>query len=252
MRLHDKIAIITGGSRGIGRAVAVAFTREGAKVAVVGVSDQHALAEVAQEIATMGKTGQEALALRADVSQQAEVERLVQQVLERWGRIDILVNNAGVIHPSKLEEISAAQWSATLAVHLTGTFLCTQAVLPVMKAQGEGKIINVAAPSALRGSFGVADYAAAKGGIIAFTRNAASELKAHNIQVNCISPVAETRMTEALFAFRRQHLSEPIATFGQAKRAEPEAVAPAFVFFACADSDYITGQVLAVDGGLTA
>lgn len=252
MRLADKVAIITGGSRGIGRAVAVAFAREGAKVAVVGVSDQHALTEVAHEIATTEKTGQEALALRADVSQQAEVEHLVQQVLERWGRIDILVNNAGVIHPCKLEEISAAQWSTTLAVHLTGTFLCTQVVLPVMKAHGGGKIINVAAPSALRGSFGVADYAAAKGGIIAFTRNAASELKAHNIQVNCISPVAETRMTEALFAFRRQHLSEPIATFGQAKRAEPEAVAPAFVFFACADSDYITGQVLAVDGGLTA
>jgi NAD(P)-dependent dehydrogenase (short-subunit alcohol dehydrogenase family) len=252
MRLHDKVAIITGGSRGIGRAVAVAFVREGAKVAIAGVSDQQALAEVAREIVTMGKTGQEALALRADVSQQAEVEHLVQQALDRWGRIDILVNNAGIIHPSKLEEISAAQWSATLAVHLTGTFLCTQAVLPIMKARGGGKIINVAAPSALRGSFGVADYAAAKGGIIAFTRNAASELKAHNIQVNCISPVAETRMTEALFAFRRQHLSEPIATFGQARRAEPEAVAPAFVFFACADSDYITGQVLAVDGGLTA
>jgi 3-oxoacyl-[acyl-carrier protein] reductase len=157
-----------------------------------------------------------------------------------------------MLHPSKLEEISAAQWSATLAVHLTGTFLCTQAVLPGMKAQGGGKIINVAAPSALRGSFGVADYAAAKGGIIAFTRNAASELKGANIQVNCISPVAETRMTEALFAFRRQQLSEPVATFGQAARAAPEAVTPAFVFFACADSDYITGQVLAVDGGLTA
>ena len=249
MRLQKKVALITGGSRGIGRAVALAFAREGAHVAVVGVSDHHALSQVEHEIATMGK---DVLALRADVSQKTEVDQLVQQVLDRWERIDILVNNAGIIHPSKLEEISEAQWSATLAVHLTGAFLCTQAVLPTMKAHGGGKIINVAAPSALRGSFGVADYAAAKGGIIAFTRNAASELKAYNIQVNCLSPVAETRMTEALFAFRRQHLSEPIATFGQAKRAEPEAVAPAFVFFACADSDYITGQVLAVDGGLTA
>ena len=249
MRLREKIALITGGSRGIGRAVALALAREGANMAVVGVSDQQALTQVAHEIAALGK---DALALHADVSQQAEVERLVQQVLERWGRVDILVNNAGILHPSKLDEISDAQWSATLAVHLTGTFLCTQAVLPVMKAQGGGKIINVAAPSALRGSFGVADYAAAKGGIIAFTRNAASELKGENIQVNCISPVAETRMTAALFTFRRQHLSEPVATVGQAKLAEPEAVTPAFVFFACADSDYITGQVLAVDGGLTA
>jgi 3-oxoacyl-[acyl-carrier protein] reductase len=249
MRLREKVALLTGGSRGIGRAVAVAFAREGANVAIVGVSDQHALTQVVHEIATLGK---DPLALRADVSQQAEVERLVQQVLERWGQIDILVNNAGVIHPSKLEEIGEAQWSATLEVHFTGTFLCTQAVLLVMKAQGRGKIINVAAPSALRGSFGVADYAAAKGGVIAFTRNAASELKGDNIQVNCISPVAETRMTEALFAFRRQHLSEPVATFRQAQRAAPEAITPAFVFFACSDSDYFTGQVLAVDGGLTA
>ena len=249
MRLLEKVAIVTGGSRGIGRAVALAFAREGARVAIVGVSDQEALAQVAQEITVLGR---EAFALNADVANRAEVDRSVQQVLEHWSRIDILVNNAGIIHPTRLEEISEGQWQATLAVHLTGTFHCTQAVVPAMKAQGGGKIINVAAPAALRGSFGVADYAAAKGGIIAFTRNAASELKAYNIQVNCISPVAETRMTEALFAFRRQHLSEPAATFAQTKRAQPEAVAPAFVFFACVDSDYITGQVLAVDGGLTA
>jgi 3-oxoacyl-[acyl-carrier protein] reductase len=177
---------------------------------------------------------------------------MVQQVLERWGRIDVLVNNAGIIHPTRLEEIGETQWQETLAVHLTGTFHGIQSVVPVMRAQGGGKIINVAAPSALRGSFGVADYAAAKGGIIALTRNAASELKPYNIQVNCISPVAETRMTDVLFAFRRQHLGEPAATFGNAKLVTPEAVAPAFVFFACADADYISGQILAVDGGLTA
>jgi NAD(P)-dependent dehydrogenase (short-subunit alcohol dehydrogenase family) len=249
MRLQGKVAIITGGSRGIGRAVALAFAHQGARVAIVGVSDEDALALVAQETAALGA---EALPVRADVAQRAEVERLVQQVRARWGRIDILVNNAGIIHPARLEEISEAQWQQTVAVHLTGTFHCTQAVIAPMKEQGGGKIINVIAPSALRGSFGVADYAAAKGGIIALTRNAASELKPYNIQVNCISPVAETRMTESLFAFRRQHLGEPAATFGQAKVASPEAVAPAFVFFACADSDYITGQVLAVDGGLTA
>ncbi len=249
MRLLDKVALVTGGSRGIGRAVAVAFAREGAKVAITGVHDQDVLTQAEREVAALGR---DVLALRVDVSQHQEVEQLVSQMLERWGRIDILVNNAGIIHPTKLEDISEAQWSTTLAVHLTGAFLCTQAVLPHMKRQGSGKIINVAAPSALRGSFGVADYAAAKGGVIAFTRNVASELKAHNIQVNCISPVAETRMTEALFAFRRQHLPESLATFGQAKRAEVEAVTPAFVFFACSDSDYITGQVLSVDGGLTA
>ena len=249
MRLLDKVAVITGGSRGIGRAVALAFAREGAWVAVVGAHDPTALTHVAGEVSTYGHA---ALALTADVAQRAQVEQMIQQVLERWGRLDILVNNAGIIHPTRLEEIGDAQWQETLAVHLTGTFQCIQAVVPVMKTQGGGKIINVAAPSALRGSFGVADYAAAKGGIIALTRNAASELKAYNIQVNCISPVAETRMTEALFAFRRQHLGESGATFGNAKLVEPEAVAPAFVFFACADADYISGQILAVDGGLTA
>lgn len=249
MRLSRKVAIVTGGSRGIGRAVALAFAREGARVAIVGVSDEQALTQVAQEITAAGS---EALSIRADVTHRQEIDQLVQQVLARWDRIDILVNNAGIIHPSRLEDIGEAQWQQTIAVHLTGTFHCTQAVTPAMKTQGGGKIINVIAPSALRGSFGVSDYAAAKGGIIAFTRNAASELKPYNIQVNCISPVAETRMTEALFAFRRQHLSEPAATFGQAKVATTEVVTPAFVFFACADSDYITGQVLAVDGGLTA
>ncbi|MGE0821846.1 MAG: SDR family NAD(P)-dependent oxidoreductase [Candidatus Binatia bacterium] len=249
MRLREKVALITGGSRGIGRAVALAFAREGAQVAIVGVSDAEALAQVSNEIVAIG---QEVLTCQADVSQHSDVERWVHQVVQKWGRIDILVNNAGTIQPTRLEEITVTQWQATLAVHLTGTFLCTQAVLPLMKAQRGGKIINVTAPSALRGSFGVADYASAKGGIIAFTRNAANELKTHNIQVNCISPVAETRMTDMLFAFRQQHLSGAIATFGNARLATPEEVTPAFVFFACADSDYITGQVLAVDGGMTA
>src|SRR6266404_5852823 len=110
MRLLDKVALVTGGSRGIGRAVAVAFAREGAKVAITGVQDQEALAQAEREVAALGR---DTLALRADVSQQKDVEHLVRQVLERWGRIDILVNNAGIIHPTKLEDISEAQWSTT-------------------------------------------------------------------------------------------------------------------------------------------
>ncbi len=248
-RLEGQVAVVTGGSRGIGRAVALAFAQEGAKVAVVGAQDQTALRGVEGEISSLGCR---ALAAMIDVAHRAEVDRLMQQVVEAWGGIDVLVNNAGIIRPAQLEEISEEQWDEVISVHLKGTFNCTQAVLPTMKRQGKGKIINVTAPAALRGSFGVADYAAAKGGIIAFSRNAASELKPYNIQVNCISPVAETRMTDVLFAFRRQHLGEPLATFGQQRFVSPEAVAPAFVFFACSDSDYITGQVLAVDGGLTA
>jgi len=239
-RLSDNVAIITGGSRGIGRAVAIAFAREGARVAVTAAHDQAALEEAEREIAS---SGVEALASLADVSRRADIDLFVRAVIDRWGRIDILVNNAGVLKPAPLESLSEEQWDETLSVHLKGTFNCTQAVIPYMKQRGKGKIINIAAPSALRGSYGVSDYAAAKGGIIAFTRNAANELKTYNIQVNCISPVADTRMTETLTRFRRDHLGQ---VERQRKFIAPEAIAPAFVFFAGSDSDYVSGQLLEV------
>jgi 3-oxoacyl-[acyl-carrier protein] reductase len=239
-RLENQVAIVTGGSRGIGRAVALAFAREGARLAIAAVEDRDALDNVRNEIIAAGA---DALAVLANVARRGDVDRLVQSVVARWGRIDILVNNAGILQLAPLENISEERWDETLAVHLKGTFNCTQAVLPFMKQQRKGKIINLAAPSALRGSYGVADYAAAKGGVIAFTRNAASELKSYNIQVNCISPTANTRMTEALTDYRREHL-------GIARRerdfVSPEAVAPAFIFFASADSDYVSGQLLEV------
>ena len=239
-RLENQVAIVTGGSRGIGRAVALAFAREGARVAIVGVEDRQALESVENEIIALGA---DALSVLANVARRGDVDRLVQSVIDKWGRIDVLVNNAGVLRLAPLEDISEERWDETLAIHLKGTFNCTQAVLPFMKQQGKGKIVNVAAPSALRGSYGVADYASAKGGIIAFTRNAASELKSYNIQVNCISPTANTRMTEALTEFRREHL-------GIVRRerdfVSPEAIAPAFLFFAGADSDCVSGQLLEV------
>ena len=240
LRLQNQVAIITGGSRGIGRAVAVALAREGARVGIAAVEDREALENVEKEITAAGA---DAIAVLANVARRGDVDRLVQSVIAKWGRIDILINNAGVLRLAPLENISEERWDETLAVHLKGTFNCTQAVLPFMKQQRKGKIINIAAPSALRGSYGVADYAAAKGGIIAFTRNGASELKSYNIQVNCISPTTDTRMTWALTDFRREHL-------GIARRERefvpPEAVAPAFVFFASADSDYVSGQLLEV------
>jgi NAD(P)-dependent dehydrogenase (short-subunit alcohol dehydrogenase family) len=239
-KLEGQVAIVTGGSRGIGRAVALAFAREGARVAITAAHDQVALHDVEREISLLGV---EAVGVLADVERRAEIDRMVKTIVDKWGRIDVLVNNAGIIRPAPLETISEEQWDKTVAVHLKGTFNCTQAVIAIMREQRKGKIINVAAPSALRGSFGVADYAAAKGGIIAFTRNAASELKSYNIQVNCISPAADTRMTEALTAFRREHLG-----ISQRQRGfiAPEAVAPAFVFFGSGDSDYISGQLLEV------
>ena len=239
-RLDGQVAIVTGGSRGIGRAVALAFTQNGARVAITAVHDRDALETTEQEIAALGN---DYIAMMADVARRGDIDKLIQAILARWGRVDVLVNNAGILRLAPLENISEERWDETLGVHLKGTFNCTQAVIPIMKQQKKGKIINIAAPSALRGSYGVADYAAAKGGVIALTKNAANELKSYNIQVNCISPVADTRMTEELTKFRREQL-------GIARRdrevVPPEAIAPAFLFFASSESDYVSGQLLEV------
>ena len=239
-RLNEQVAIVTGGSRGIGRAVALAFAREGARVAITAVHDRDALEKTQGEIAALGSS---CIAKIADVARRGDIDELMQAILVTWGRIDVLVNNAGILRMSPLENITEERWDETLAVHLKGTFSCIQAVIPIMKKQMKGKIINIAAPSALRGSYGVADYAAAKGGVIALTRNAANELKSYNIQVNCISPVADTRMTEELTKFRREQLGIPRR---DRESVSPEAIAPAFLFFATSDSDYVSGQLLEV------
>ena len=248
-RLEDKVAIVTGASRGIGKAVALEFAHQGAHLVVVAVTDAAAAQEVTAAIKTLGR---KAISAMADVSQRAEVDAMVQAALNMFGKVDILVKNAGIISPSPLLELTESQWDRTMEVHLKGTFNCTQAVAQHMKERGGGKIINVAAPAALRGStLGVADYAAAKGGIVAFTKTAARELAPFRITVNCISPAVYTRMTDRLMEVDQSTLEQranrgPLGWFGQ-----PEDVAPAFVFFACQDADYITGQVLAVDGGST-
>ncbi len=236
-RLDAKVAVITGASRGIGRAVALAFAREGATLAIVGVRDREALDAVEREIST---SGAECMARMVDVGRRPEVDRLAAEVEERWGRIDILVNNAGILRMARFEDITEEQWDETMRVHLKGTFNGTQAVLPIMKRQRSGKIINLIGPAALRPSNGVSDYASAKGGIIALTSNVANELKPHNIQINCISPVADTRMTDAIAEYRERE-GIPGA---RPSPVPPESVAPAFVFFASSDSDYITGQIL--------
>ena len=248
-RLQDKVAIITGASRGIGRAVALEFAREGAHVVVVGTSDPAAAQEVADEVKALGR---EALAVMTDVSQRSEVDALVQATLDKFGKIDILVNNAGIIHPVPLLEMPEEQWDRTIAVHLKGTFNGTQVVARHMKEQGGGKIINVSAPAAIRASSsGVTDYASAKGGIVAFTKNAARELAPYQINVNCISPAVYTRMTESLMGVDNSTLDQRHARVPLGRFAQPEECAASFVFFACKDADYITGQILAVDGGTT-
>lgn len=236
-KLDGKVAVVTGASRGIGKAVALAFAREGAALALVGRRDEHALRSVEQEVLSLGA---DALSALLDVGDGGQLEGFVQAVVERWKHLDILVNNAGILKLAPFEDISKSQWDETVRVQLTGTFNGCKAAVPVMKRQRSGKIINVTGPAALRPSSGVCDYAAAKGGIIALTSNMANELQPFNVQINCISPIADTRMTEAIAAFRgtRQNSEAP-------PPMPPEIVTPAFIFFACGDSDYITGQVLA-------
>ncbi len=249
MLLEDRVALVTGGSRGIGRAVALGMTREGARVVVVG-RDQAACDEVVASI--QEATGRPALALAADVSQRTDVQRVVERTLAEFGGMDVLVTCAGVISPARFLDVTDEQWDATLAINLKGTYLCMQEVLPHMIQQGSGKIITVTGPAALRVSpNGVSAYAASKAGIIALTRTVAREVQATGaaICVNCVSPTATTRMTEALAEFQGRTLDQFGASYPRGRMPKPEDVVPTFVFLASDGADHMTGQVVAVDDG---
>ncbi len=246
MRLEGKVAGITGAGRGIGRAVAMAFAREGARVAIVELDVEEG-EKVAEEIKAMGR---EAVAFGADVAKRKDVDGVVQRILERWGRIDIWVNNAGIIRPAMLHNMTEEQWQSVIDVHLKGTFNCLQAVAKPMMEQRSGKIINVVSAAGISGTVGQINYSAAKAGIIGLTKSAAKELGRYFINVNAIGPAAITRMTEKIYTdpkFAPKYLErKAIARF-----AQPEEVTGAFVFFASEEANYISGQVLNVDGGTT-
>lgn len=247
-RLSGKVAIVTGSSKGIGRAVAELFAVEGASVVIVSGSSLDAAKAVSEGIELQGGA---ALPVKADVSKASEVKAMVDATVNKFHQIDILVNNAGITEPKKLLEITEEQWDRMIDIHLKGCFLCTRAVVPFMVAQKQGRIINVSAPSALRGSAYHADYAAAKGGIISLTKVAAKELASYGINVNCVVPVARTDMTEIELAYSGKSEKEHRARYPLGRFARPEEIAPVYLFFASKDSGYVTGQVLAVDGGLT-
>ncbi len=246
MKLKDKIALVTGSSRGIGRAVALAYAEEGAKVVVNYTSNEKAAKEVVEAINEMDS---QAIAVKADVAKKPETERLVQAGIDQFGRIDILVNNAGFGRPAMMLKMEEDEWDQVIDIHLKGAFLCSQAVGRHMKEQKSGKIINVSSVAGLVGTVGQINYSAAKGGVLSMTKSMARELARYNVCVNVISlGIVATDMSEKIRADEK--LSEIYMNRILLKRfAEPEDISPAFVFFASDESNYITGQLLCVDGG---
>ncbi len=246
MRLTDKIALVTGSSRGVGRAVALGFAKEGAKVVVNYTSNETAAKEVVDEIQSLGS---EAIAVKADVAQKTEVEGLVGAAVETFGKIDILVNNAGFTRPALMIKMTEDQWDQVVDIHLKGAFLCSQAAGLRMKEQNSGKIINVMSVAGLVGTVGQINYSAAKGGILSMTKSIARELARYNVCCNVISlGIVATDMTEKIRTDEK--LKEIYMNRILLKRfAEPDDISPAFAFLASDESNYITGQLLCVDGG---
>ena len=246
MQLKDRVAIVTGAGQGIGAAIARAFAREGAKVGVADINADAAQA-VAEEIAAAGGTAQ---ALACDVSQRSRVGAMVAEMQDRFGRVDILVNNAGIIRPAMLHKMTEDQWDAVMGVHLKGSFHCLQAVVPGMMQRQYGRVINVTSTAGLLGTIGQINYSAAKAGIVGLTLSAAKELARHNITVNAVAPGAATPMTETIRTDER-FKDKYLERIPMGRWAEPEEIAPVFVFFASDAAAYVTGQVLAADGGMT-
>ncbi|MBE9522648.1 MAG: 3-oxoacyl-ACP reductase FabG [Proteobacteria bacterium] len=246
MRLKGKVALVTGSSRGVGRAIALAYAREGASVVINYTANQAAGEEVITAIKEMGE---KAVLVKADVSKAADAEALVQKGVDEFGGIDILVNNAGLSRPAMLLKMTEDQWDQVVDIHLKGAFLCTQFAARNMKEQNKGKIINVTSVAGIVGTVGQINYSAAKGGLLSFTKSAARELARYNVCVNviCLGIVA-TDMTEKIRTDEK--LKEIYMNRILLKRfAEPDDISPAFVFLSSDESDYITGQLLCVDGG---
>lgn len=243
-RLRDRVAVVTGASRGIGRAIALALAAEGANVAINYASSSGAADEVVAEITAAGGG---AIALQADVSKVDQVEALFNAVTEKWGRIDVLVNNAGITRDTLLLRMKPEDWQAVIDLNLTGVFLCTRGVSKLMLKQKSGRIINIASVAGQMGNPGQANYSAAKAGVIGFTKTIAKEFASRGITVNAVAPgFISTDMTKDLKGTEEILKFIPLGRYG-----EPEEVA-GLVRFLAADpaAAYITGQAINVDGGM--
>jgi 3-oxoacyl-[acyl-carrier protein] reductase len=248
MQLKDQVALVTGGSRGIGRGIVLALAREGAKVAFVYRGSQDAAEALVAEVMAAGVT---ARAIQADVSQPDAAQKVVDQVLADWGRVDILVNNAGVIRDTLFVRMEPGDWQTVIDTNLNGTFAFCRAVATQMALkQRSGRIINISSVAAEHVNAGQANYAASKGAVNAFTRALAVELGSRNVTVNAVAPgFVATDMTEAIRNKAGEFIAKKLIPVRRLGR--PEDIAAAVVFLASPAASYITGQVLTVDGGLS-
>ncbi|MGJ0846243.1 3-oxoacyl-[acyl-carrier-protein] reductase [Tissierella praeacuta DSM 18095] len=245
MSLKDKAALITGGSRGIGKEIALELARNGVHIGISYVSNTEKANEVLEEIKSYGVN---AIAVKANVSVEEEVFQMIKTIEEELGTIDILVNNAGITKDNLLIRMKEQDWDEVMDVNLKGVFLCTKAVSRIMMKKRYGKIINITSVVGITGNVGQGNYSASKAGVIGFTKSMARELASRGIRVNGIAPgFIETDMTDVLKDEIKEAMLKtiPLNSFGN-----PKDIANLAVFLASESSDYITGQIINVDGGM--
>jgi len=249
-RLKDQVLIVTGGANGIGKAYCEGLAREGARVVVADID-----AKGAESVAAaLGEAGHQALAVTTDVSLEADAENLANAAIERFGRIDGLVNNAAIFQRpamfhGPIEDMPVEEWDRLMGVNLRGIFLCSRAVIPTMKSQGSGKIVNVSSGTVSRGTAGTVHYVTSKAGVIGFTRSLAREVGDYNINVNAVAPGLTETMDEVNEATASHRLARIQTRAIKRAEAAEDLVGP--VIFLCShDSDFMTGQTVVVDGGV--
>jgi len=244
MKLQDKVTVVTGGAQGIGKEIAILFAKAGSNLVICDVN-QEMLDKTTREIKELGR---KCVAVKADVTNADDVNNVVTKSLDKYERIDILINNAGITRDNLLARMSEEDWDLVLSVNLKGVFLFSKAVAKLMMKQRQGRIINIASIIGLMGNAGQANYAASKGGVIAFTKTLAKELAKRNINVNAIAPgFIKTAMTDKL---KDEHKAAMLQMVPLARLGDPQDVAKAAIFLASEYADYITGQVITVDGGM--
>jgi 3-oxoacyl-[acyl-carrier protein] reductase len=242
--LKDKVAIVTGSGRGIGKSIVTAFAKAGAKVVVSDINEKD-VQDVAKELESQGF---EAMGIAGNVTKYEDCENLINRTKEKFGKVDVLINNAGITRDNLIVRMDEEDWDAVIAVNLKGVFNCSKAAVKVMMKQKFGNIINIASVVGITGNAGQANYSATKGGVIALTKTLAKEYAGRKIRVNAIAPgFIDTAMTQAIPEKARNEMisSIPLKRLGQ-----PEDIANAAIFLASDMADYITSQVIVVDGGM--